>query len=162
LLSYNVKTLHIAFLDALEIQMAGAVAFGIFIPLVAKLAERIGHRNSLILTTALIGAFSFALAPLLKGGEGAILIFAMVSMALMGMTYGLLGTTLAAMFPTRVRYTGASMTFNFSGILGASLAPYIAVWMQTHYGLGAVGLYLLAAAIITLICVLLSYKREAI
>ena len=162
LLSYNVKTLHIAFLDALEIQMAGAVTFGIFIPLVAKLAERIGHRNSLILTTVLIGVFSFALAPLLKGGEGAILIFALVSMALMGMTYGLLGTTLAAMFPTRVRYTGASLTFNFSGIVGASLAPYIAVWMQKHYGLGAVGLYLLAAAAITLVCVLLSDKREAI
>ncbi|MDI7776033.1 MFS transporter [Asticcacaulis sp. EMRT-3] len=162
LLSYNVKTLHIPFLDALEIQMAGAVAFGIFIPLVAKLAERIGHRLSLILTTVLIGVFSFALAPLLKGGESAILIFAIVSMALMGMTYGLLGTTLAAMFPTRVRYTGASLTFNFSGIVGASLAPYIALWLQGHYGLGAVGLYLLVAALITLVCVLLSDKTDAI
>lgn len=162
LLSYNVKTLHVPFLDALEIQMAGAVAFGVFTPLVAKLAERIGHRQSLVLTTVLIGLASFTLAPLLKGGEGLILVFAVLSMALMGMTYGLLGTTLSVMFPTRVRYTGASLTFNFAGIVGASLAPYIAVWLQKNYGLGAVGLYLLVSAVITLICVLMSPKEELI
>ncbi len=81
-------------------------------------------------------------------------------MALMGMTYALIGAALAAPFPTSVRYTGASLTFNFAGIVGASLAPYIATWLQTTYGMAAVGYYLGLAAVITLICILASGKDE--
>ena len=47
----------------------------------------------------------------------------------MGLTYGPLGTVLSELFPTAVRYTGSSLTFNLAGIFGASLAPYIATWL---------------------------------
>jgi MFS family permease len=160
LLSYNVKVLKIPFLDALEVQILGSVVFGIFIPFAGKLAERFGRREILILTTVLIGAFSFLLPGLMSGGEGSIFLFAALAMALMGMTYGLIGTALAAPFPTTVRYTGSSITFNMAGIFGASLAPYIATWLQVNYGMAYVGYYLCAAAVITLACILLSRKNE--
>jgi dipeptide/tripeptide permease len=67
----------------------------------------------------------------------------------MGLTYGPLGTALAALFPTAVRYTGASLAFNLAGILGASLAPYVATWLAKNYGLASVGYYLSAAGLIT-------------
>jgi MFS family permease len=70
---------------------------------------------------------------------------------LMGLTYGPLGTVLSELFPTSVRYTGSSLTFNFAGIFGASLAPYIATWLAKTYGLQYVGYYLSAAAVLTLI-----------
>ncbi|MCM2454081.1 MHS family MFS transporter [Rhizobium sp. CG4] len=160
LLSYNVKVLKIPFLDALEVQILGSIVFGIFIPFAGKLAERFGRREILILTTVLIGAFSFLLPGLMSGGEGSIFLFAALAMALMGMTYGLIGTALAAPFPTTVRYTGSSITFNMAGIFGASLAPYIATWLQVNYGMAYVGYYLCAAAVITLACILLSRKNE--
>ncbi|KQV82875.1 MFS transporter [Rhizobium sp. Root1220] len=160
LLSYNVKVLKIPFLDALEIQIVGSVAFGIFIPISGKLAERFGRREMLILTTVLIGIFSFFLPGLMTGGEASILVFAILAMALMGMTYGLIGTALAAPFPTAVRYTGSSITFNLAGIFGASLAPYIATWLQANYGMTYVGYYLGIAAVITLICILASGRDE--
>ncbi|MBW9116742.1 MHS family MFS transporter [Rhizobium cauense] len=160
LLSYNVKVLKIPFLDALEIQIIGSVAFGIFIPVVGKLAERFGRREMLILTTILIGIFSFFLPGLMTGGEGSIVVFAIVAMALMGMTYGLIGTALAAPFPTAVRYTGSSITFNLAGIFGASLAPYIATWLQANHGMQYVGYYLGLSAVITLICILASGRDE--
>lgn len=160
LLSYNVKVLKIPFLDALEIQIVGSVAFGIFIPIVGKLAERFGRREMLILTTVLIGIFSFFLPGLMTGGEGSIVVFAIVAMALMGMTYGLIGTALAAPFPTAVRYTGSSITFNLAGIFGASLAPYIATWLQANHGMQYVGYYLGLSAVITLICILASGRDE--
>ena len=50
----------------------------------------------------------------------------------MGLTYGPLGTVLSELFPTAVRYTGSSLTFNLAGIFGASLAPYIATWLATN------------------------------
>ncbi|APO75388.1 major facilitator superfamily protein [Rhizobium etli 8C-3] len=160
LLSYNVKVLKIPFLDALEIQIVGSVAFGILIPVAGRLAERFGRREVLILTTVLIGIFSFFLPDLMSGGEGSIVVFAIVAMALMGMTYGLIGTALAAPFPTAVRYTGSSITFNLAGIFGASLAPYIATWLQTNYGMLYVGYYLGLAAVITLISILASGRDE--
>lgn len=160
LLSYNVKVLKLPFVEALEVQLLGSVLFGLFIPLAGKLAERFGRREVLILTTVLIGAFSFLLPGLMTSGESGIFVFVILAMALMGMTYGLIGTALAAPFPTKVRYTGSSITFNFAGIFGASLAPYIATWLQANYGMTYVGYYLGISAVITLACILLSGKEE--
>jgi hypothetical protein len=43
------------------------------------------------------------------------------------------------------------MAFNLAGIFGASLAPYIATWLATNYGLPFVGYYLAAAATLSLL-----------
>jgi metabolite-proton symporter len=160
LLSYNIKVLKMPFLDALEVQLVGSVVFGLFIPIIGKLAERYGRREMLILTTVLIAAFSFFLPALMTNGESAIFLFVVLAMMLMGMTYGLIGTALAAPFPTAVRYTGSSITFNLAGIFGASLAPYIATWLQSNYGMTYVGYYLGVSALITLLCIYLSGKDE--
>ena len=72
----------------------------------------------------------------------------------MGMTYGPLGTVLSEYFPTRVRYTGVSLSFNLAGIFGASLAPYIATALANRFGLQAVGYYLAGAALLTLLALL--------
>jgi MFS family permease len=69
----------------------------------------------------------------------------------MGFTYGPLGTALSELFPTSVRYTGSSLTFNLAGIFGASLAPYAATWLAKNYGLHYVGYYLMFAAGVTMI-----------
>jgi len=153
LLSYNVKVIKMPFTDALKIQIWGSIAFGIFIPLAGKLAQRFGRREVLIATTVGIALYSFLVPVLMVADETRIMIFITLGMALMGLTYGLIGTVLAQPFPTRVRYTGASMTFNFAGIFGASLAPYIATWLQRDYGLAYVGYYLCAAAVVTLLCI---------
>jgi hypothetical protein len=76
-------------------------------------------------------------------------------MCLIGMVYGPLGTLLSELFPTPVRYTGSSLTFNLAGIFGASLAPYAATWLAQNHGLEYVGLYLSAAAVLTLAGLLL-------
>ena len=84
------------------------------------------------------------MAPMFTAGTvGAVLTMAL-GLALMGLTYGPLGTALSELFPTAVRYTGSSLTFNFAGIFGASLAPYIATWLAKNYGLQYVGYYLSA------------------
>lgn len=153
LLSYNVKTLQVPFSKALEVQMYGSIIFGIAIVIAGKLGDAMGRYKFLIGVTIAIALFSFALAPLTTNGLGVIYGFVTIGMFLMGLTYGVIGAALAAPFPANVRYTGSSLTFNFAGIFGASLAPYAATWLQTNYGMAEVGYYLLGSAIITLLCI---------
>jgi MFS family permease len=123
--------------------------FALTIPLSAILAET-GRRRALLWITAAIGIFGLVMAPMFTAGTtGAVLMMA-IGLSLMGLTYGPLGTVLSELFPTPVRYTGSSLAFNFSGILGASLAPYIATYLAKTYGLQYVGYYLCVSAILTL------------
>ena len=86
--------------------------------------------------------------------------FLCTGMALMGFTYGPLGTFLSELFPTTVRYSGASLTFNLAGILGAAFAPMIAIWLASTYGLKYVGFYLTVAACISLFAMMAISKEE--
>lgn len=156
LLSYNVKVLQIPFKDALLIQIYGSIVFGLTIPFAGKIADRTGRYGFLIVVTILIGAFALSFGQLMQGSaenEASIYLFVTISLVLMGLTYGVIGAALAAPFPAQVRYTGSSLTFNFAGIFGASLAPYAATWLQMNYGMAEVGYYLLAAAVISLVCI---------
>lgn len=91
------------------------------------------------------------MAPIFLAGTAGVVVVMVLGLSLMGLTYGPLGTVLSELFPTAVRYTGSSLAFNFAGIFGASLAPYIATWLATTYGLQYVGYYLAGAAALTLL-----------
>jgi len=92
-----------------------------------------------------------------SGSSLGMTLYLAVGMALIGMTYGPLGTFLSEMFPAALRYTGSSMTFNLAGIFGASLAPYLATRLAMNYGLASVGYYVSLAGAISLIAQLLSH-----
>jgi metabolite-proton symporter len=124
--------------------------FALTIPISAVLAER-GRRRLMLWVTASIGIFGLVMAPIFVAGTTGAVVMMAVGLALMGLTYGPLGTVLSELFPTPVRYTGSSLAFNFAGILGASLAPYIATWLAKTYGLPYAGYYLSASAVLTLI-----------
>ena len=143
----------------LLLQLLGIVFFAVMIPLSAILAER-GRRGTLLGVTIAIAAFGLVLAPLLTAGTVGAGLTMIVGLSLMGLTYGPLGTILSELFPTAVRYTGSSLTFNLAGIFGASLAPYVATWLARTYGLQFVGYYLTAAALLTILGILLTRETK--
>ncbi len=150
-LSWATTSLGFSRREFLVIQLFAVLFFGLAIPISALLADRFSRREVLMSTSSAIAAFGLLMAPLFGSGDVVkITIFLCLGLGLMGMTYGPLGTMLSELFPTEVRYTGASLTFNFAGILGASFAPFIATWLAGNYGLCYVGLYLTGSALITL------------
>ena len=153
-LSWGTTALHYNRGTFLILQLVGIVFFALTIPLAAWLAER-GRRPVMIGVTILIAAYGLIMAKLFVAGTGGALTMLILGLALMGLTYGPLGTVISELFPTTVRYTGASITFSMAGIFGASLAPYIATWLATKYGLQYVGYYLTGAAAITLLGLLM-------
>ncbi|MBS0611556.1 MAG: MHS family MFS transporter [Proteobacteria bacterium] len=154
-LSWATSALGFARPEFLKLQMIGVVFFALLIPASALLADRIGARATLIASKVAVMAFGFSFAPwFATPAVPQVLLFLCVGLALMGMTYGPLGSYLAAAFPTRVRYTGISLAFNLAGILGASLAPYIATTLATRHGIAYAGGYLTAVAAISLAALL--------
>ena len=143
----------------LLMQLFGILFFALTIPISAVFAER-GRRSTLLWVTASIAAFGLVMAPMFEAGATGAVITMAIGLSLMGMTYGPLGTVLSELFPTSVRYTGSSLTFNFAGIFGASLAPYIATWLATTYGLQYVGYYLTCAALLTIVGLLLTKETR--
>jgi MFS family permease len=159
-LSWGTTALGYSRQQFLLIQLFGILFFALTIPFSAVLADRYGRRRTLLWVTAAIGAFGFALAPLLNGGAVATVAATALGMSLMGLTYGPLGTALSELFPTAVRYTGSSLTFNLAGVFGASLAPYIATWLAKTYGLHYVGYYLTLAAAVSLLGLLATRETK--
>jgi MFS family permease len=149
-LSWGTSALHYSRGKFLMMQLFDILFFAITIPISAVLAER-GRRRVMITVSVAIAIFGLFLAPLFVAGTTGALLMMAIGLALMGVTYGPLGTVISELFPTKVRYTGSSLAFSFAGILGASLAPYIATWLAKHYGLQYVGYYLSAAAVLTLL-----------
>ncbi|MDB5615762.1 MAG: hypothetical protein JWQ22_3415, partial [Devosia sp.] len=147
-LSWGTNALGYSREEFLILQMVGVCFFGFGIPVAAVLADRRGMRPVMVCVSISIALFGLLLGPLFGSGNmWGVLAFLCIGFFLMGMTYGPLGTALAAPFPTAVRYTGASLTFNLGGIFGASLAPYIATYLASTYGLHTVGYYMILAAL---------------
>jgi metabolite-proton symporter len=160
-LSFGTTELGFARQEFLLLQMIGVLFFALTIPLTAVAADRVGRWPVLIASSIAVIAFGLTFAPLFSSADAPkATLFLSLGLALMGCTYGALGTALAELFPTAVRYTGASLTFNLAGILGGSLAPYIATDLADRYGIAYVGYYLSAAAAITLAAQLLIKRRQ--
>ncbi|MDF9788842.1 MFS transporter [Polynucleobacter sphagniphilus] len=151
-LSWGTSVLHYSRSTFLLAQMVGVLFFAIGIPIAGLLADKYGRGNILIGATAIIFLFGLVFAPLFSTGSLFLtIVFLSIGLLLMGFTYGPLGAALAEVFPTAVRYTGASLTFTLAGILGASLAPYLATSLATQYGLEYVGYYLSTCALLSLL-----------
>ena len=158
-LSWGTTALHYDRGTFLILQLLGIFFFALGIPVSAWLAEK-GRKPVMIGVSVLIALYGFALAPMFEAGEGGALAMLILGLTLMGLTYGPLGTVVSEMFPTAVRYTGCSLAFSMAGILGASLAPYIATWLAQHYGLQYVGYYLTASAVLSIVGLLLTRETQ--
>ncbi|QYM77088.1 MFS transporter [Leucobacter luti] len=162
--SAYVPGLGYAYNDFILMLVFGVVFFGIFTLVSGPLADRFGRRRTLIWVTIAIAAFGFTFVPLLGGGTALVMFFLALGFTLMGLTFGPMGAFLPEMFPTNVRYTGSAIAYNVSSILGAALAPIIAValWGLADGSPVYVGLYLTGAAVLTLIALILTPETKNI
>lgn len=144
-------------------QIIAVAFFAIFTLFAGPLADLLGRRRLLIWVTAAIIVFGLSFpiwtklrADLLLTG-GITQAFLIVGFTLMGLTFGPMGALLPELFPTNVRYTGSAIAYNLSSILGAALAPIIAValWTKASGSTWMVGVYLAVAAGLTLIALII-------
>jgi metabolite-proton symporter len=140
----------------------GVVFFGIFTMISGLWADRLGRRKTLILVTLGIILFGLLWVPLLSLGFIGVMLWLVLGFSLMGMTFGPMGALLPELFPTNVRYTGSGISYNVSSILGAAVAPFVAVWLW-RMGEGSpmlVGVYLAVMAGVTLLALVIGKETK--
>lgn len=155
-LSYGTSTLHIPRQQFLGMLCVAVLFMAAATPLSAWAGDYFGRRPVLLVAGSAAFLSGFALKPMLESGSP-LLITAFLSLELwlMGATFAPMGALLPELFPPALRYTGAGTAYNLGGILGASLAPYIAQRLVTEGGLAWVGGYVSSAAAISLLAVYL-------
>ncbi|MFP6558336.1 MFS transporter [Paraburkholderia sp. B3] len=160
-LSHGVTALHIPRPTFLGMLCVAVVFMGLATPLSAWASDRWGRKPVLAAGCIAAIASGFTMAPLLGSGSlPLVLLFLVIELFLMGATFAPMGALLPELFPTSVRYTGAGVAYNLGGILGASVAPYIAQVLAARGGLSWVGAYVSIAAAISLFGVLCMHETR--
>jgi MFS family permease len=137
--------------EFMGVALWGAVLAAAAMPLSGWVADRIGRRRMLGGVAVLIAAFSLAIPTLLGGGVAGEDIFILVGFVLLGLSYGQSAGSVTSNFLPHFRYTGAALTADLAWLLGAAFAPLVALGLGAKFGLYAVSLYLLSAAVCTLL-----------
>jgi metabolite-proton symporter len=130
----------------------------VFIPLFGALSDRVGRRPVYVIGAIGAAIWTFAFFALLDTGSFALIVLAaVVALILHAAMYGPQAAFIAEMFPTQVRYSGASMGYQLAGILGGALAPIIATALLGAYKSSIpVSLYVVLALAVTTVCVLIA------
>jgi MFS family permease len=148
-------------IDFLWMLIIGVVFFGVFTLVSGPLAERFGRRKHLIWVTVAIILFGGSFVPLFAAGDVGVQTLLILGFTLMGLTFGPMAAVLPELFPSNVRYTGSGVAYNLSSVLGAAVAPFIAVWLWAQAGSPVlVGVYLSAMAVITLVALLMTRETR--
>ncbi len=143
---------------ALNAVLVAAAVQVFLIPWFGHLSDRFGRRPVYLFGAVGAAIWVFVFFALLDTGSFLLILLAtVVSLVFHAAMYGPQASFIAEMFPTRVRYTGASMGYQLAGILGGALAPIISVALLDRYDTSlVVSLYVVLVLAVTTVCVLLS------
>jgi metabolite-proton symporter len=146
-----------AVLIAAAIQVAAIPFFG-------HLSDRFARRPVYLFGAIGAAVWVFVFFALIDTGQFVlILLAAVVALIFHAAMYGPQAAFIAEMFPTKVRYTGASMGYQLAGILGGALAPIISVALLDRFDTSVVvSVYAVAMLLVTIICVFVAPETSKI
>jgi metabolite-proton symporter len=149
---------------ALNAVLIAAACQVLFIPLFGTLSDRVGRRPVYLAGAVGAAVWVFAFFALLDTGSFALIVLAAtVALIMHAAMYGPQASFIAEMFPTKVRYTGASMGYQLAGIVGGALAPIIATALLDRYDTSLViSGYVVAVLVVTALCVLAAPETSRI
>lgn len=161
-LRYGTQALGIAKTDFLFMLCVAVIFMGLATPFSAKLADQFGRRPVMMIGSLMAIGLGFLMEPLMQSGSIVwITVFLSLTLWLMGITFAPMGAFLPEQFPVAVRYSGAGLSYQLGGILGASFAPAISQWLTLQGGLSWVGFYLSSMATVSFIAVWLMRETKS-
>ena len=157
LVNYAIKDMKLPAGSALSCAVVWGLIQVTLIPIIGHLSDRIGRRPMILASALLNLIFGYPLFLLaIKGGTFSALLAVLATAALFQALYtGVIPSILAEMFPTRVRFTGLSVSYGFAVVLFGGFAPLIATWLVSVTGNPlAPAFYVMAGGAISAISIL--------
>ena len=159
-LSYGVSTLGFTQQQYLGMQMISVFFFAGFILVGCLTADKRGRKPVLVVGNVCTVLFALV-APMLLAAHSvlSVMVFLCVGFTCMGTIFGPCGSYLPELFPAKVRYSGAGLSYNLAAITGGAFAPTIASALVMNFGIQSLGWYLGGMALVALVA--LAFFRES-
>jgi len=155
LLAYGVASAEITRDDMLA---AVLIASAIMVPvqfMFSSYSDRHGRKGVFMAGAILTGLWAFAIFPLVDTGNFWLIVLAITGgLIFVSMMYGPQAAFFTELFSTEVRYSGATLGYQFGAILGGAFAPTIAALLWKDYGIFWVSVYIAIASLLTLLSVM--------
>lgn len=153
-LAYGTKEIGADRNELLVAAVIGAVVMGAVLPYAGHLSDRFGRRAICLIGVIAVGAWAFPSFWLVDTGNILLITVAIsVGLGCVGLAYGPLAALYAEMFPARMRYSGAGLTYMLMGILGSGMAPLAAPILLGATGTSAaIALYMVVMAALGSVC----------
>ena len=155
LLAYGVSSAEISRDDMLA---AVLIASAIMVPcqfIFSSYSDRHGRKGIFMAGAIFTGLWAFAIFPLVDTGNFWLIVLAItMGLIFVGMMYGPQAAFFTELFSTEVRYSGATLGYQFGAILGGAFAPTIAAFLWNNYGIFWVSVYIAFASLLTLFSVM--------
>jgi len=152
-LSFATTALGFSHSEFLLLLMAAIVEFAVLIMTTSVLADKVGRKKVLMTASVALVVFSLVFPYFLEGQHNMVgmLLFLGFGFVVMGTLYGPVGAVLPELFPTKVRYSGAGITYNLAAVVGAAVAPTITTWLIAAFGLHYAGMYMFVLAVVSVV-----------
>lgn len=152
-LSFATTVLGFSHSEFLLLLMAAIVEFAVLIMTTSVLADKVGRKKVLMTASVALVVFSLVFPYFLEGQHNMVgmLLFLGLGFVVMGTLYGPVGAVLPELFPTKVRYSGAGITYNLAAVVGAAVAPTITTWLIATFGLHYAGMYMFVLAVVSVV-----------
>nr|WP_314144963.1 MFS transporter [uncultured Rhodococcus sp.] len=134
------------------------------IPLVGRLADRVGRRPVYFAGAVTAATWGFFAFPMMNSGHNVVIMLAIIiGLMFHAFMYATQPAIMAEMFPTRMRYSGVSLGYQVTSIVAGSLAPIIAVKLLDIYGSSVpIAVYLAVACAITVVAVVVARETKGL
>lgn len=144
---------------ALGALLAGSAVQGLSIPLFGALSDRVGRRRIFISIGLVYALYMFAFFPLLSSGQRPWIYLGIIGgLALDGALYGPQASFLAELYPTSLRYSGASLSYQVGGSIGG-LTPIVAIALFQQFG-SSIPISIYVAAMLVVVAATAYASRE--
>ena len=164
MLAYGVASANMERDDMLTAVLIGCA---IMVPLqfmFSAYSDRNGRKGIFMLGAILSGVWAFAIFPMVETGNFWLIVLALAfGLIFLAMMYGPQAAFFTELFSTEVRYSGATLGYQFGAIIGGAFAPTIAVKLWSDFDIFWVSVYIAFASMLTLISVMLlteTYKSN--
>ena len=155
MLAYGVSSANMPRDDMLSAVLIGSAIAVILQFVFSSYSDKNGRKGIFMLGAILSGLWAFAIFPLVDTGNYWLIVLAItVGLTFLAMMYGPQAAFFTELFTTEVRYSGATLGYQFGAILGGAFAPTLAVKLWTDFGIIWVSVYIAIAALLTLLSVM--------